>query len=196
MRPEEPESKSDSLSRFNLSSLEHTFKNFRQLKGTEQAYDAFYKLSQGKLGKKFVFCYGTVGCGKTHLIEATVIEWAKQGIGSRYQTMSEIMRWLKKAMKPNSVPPYDMLFERVCNQDKLIIDDVGMGTIESNWELAELEDIINERYHKRFRDDGKVTILASNKKPSDLPDRVVSRFFDPEVGVVVFIGAGDYRRRE
>lgn len=191
------ESVETKLSRLNISSFEHTFENFDKVAGAETAYDIFRKLGEGESDRKFILCFGGYGCGKTYLIEATIIAWAKRGIRSRYQTMSQLMRYLKRCMGNGHIPPYDTAFEAVCSKTQhLIIDDVGMGTIESKWEIAELEDIINERYNKRYYDDGKVTILASNKNINKLPDRVVSRFYDPEFGAVILNEAKDYRKRK
>ena len=186
----------DKLSRFNISSLNHTFENFRGLKGTQEAFNVFSNLASRKSDKKFILCFGVTGSGKTHLIEATIIAWAKQGIFARYNTMSEILRRLKSSFNQRHIPTYDEVFKSICGTPRLIIDDYGMGSTETRWEVSELEDIINERYHKRYYDDGKVTILASNKDIKGLPDRVVSRFYDPDFGVVVFMEAGDYRRRK
>lgn len=184
------------LERFNLSSLGNTFETFKKLQGTEAALNVFKKLGVGKSDRKFVFLYGATGCGKTHLIEATIIAWAKRGLPSRYQTMSEMVRMLKSSLKVFQGLSYDDLFKAICDRDRLIIDDYGMGTQETKFEVAELEDIINERYHRRYYPEDKVTILATNKHPNEIPDRVLSRFYDPEFGVVVKIGAGDYRRRK
>jgi DNA replication protein DnaC len=184
--------------RYNLSSPGHTFANFKKVPGTEEALELMQRVSEGKSDRKFVLLYGMTGCGKTYLIEALILAWAESGKGAYYQTMSEIMRRLKGAMRDSqdiTKMPYDELFKRLCERERLIIDDVGMGTIESRWEIAELEDIINERYHGRYYPDGKITILATNKDITELPDRIVSRFYDPEFGAVIHIKAPDYRRR-
>jgi hypothetical protein len=71
-----------------------------------------------------------------------------------------------------------------------------MGTTESRFEISDLEDIIDLRYRKRYYPEcDLVTILATNKDIKELPDRVVSRFYDPEFGVVLYMGDKDYRRR-
>jgi len=186
----------DKLSRFNISSLNHTFENFRKIKGTKEAFAVFRALASGKVDRKFILCFGVTGSGKTHLIEATIIAWAKQGIYARYNTMSEMIRRLKTSFSQGHILPYDEVFKGICETPRLVIDDYGMGSTETKWEVSELEDIINERYHKRYYNDGKVTILASNKDIKELPRRVVSRFYDPEFGAVIFMKAGDYRRRK
>ena len=71
-----------------------------------------------------------------------------------------------------------------------------MGTTESRFEVSDLEDIIDLRYRKRFYPTyDLVTILATNKDIKDLPDMVASRFYDSEFGIVLYMGAEDYRRR-
>ena len=98
-------------------------------------------------------------------------------------------------MNPRSIPSYEQMFERICSWDRLIIDDVGMGTVEGTWELSTLEDIISERYHHRYYPSPVITIMATNKDITQIPDRIVSRFFDPEVGIVICNKAPDFRKR-
>jgi DNA replication protein DnaC len=186
----------EKLERFGLSSLEHTFANFKPVPGTEEAVKLMKEIAEGESDRKFVLLYGTTGCGKTYLIEAVIITWLKKNIPTGYQTLSQMVRYLKRAFQAGSIPPYDVLFEQICKRNRLVLDDVGMGTIESKWEIAVLEDIINERYHRRYYPDGKITILATNKDIIELPDRIVSRFYDPEFGAVVHIKAGDYRMKK
>jgi DNA replication protein DnaC len=193
---EDIESVEDKLKRFNISSLSHTFEGFRNIKGTREVVKVLKQLAKGESDKKFILLVGATGSGKTHLIEATIIEWAKTGAFAYYRTMSEIVRRLKTSLSHKQEGAYDMAFKGLCDVPRLIIDDYGMGTTETAWEESELEDIINERYHKRYWDDGKVTIMATNKDLKDLPERVVSRFYDPEFGAVLFLEAKDHRRRE
>ncbi len=164
------------------------------MEGNKEAYNLMQSIALGKSDRKFVLLYGVAGCGKTHLIEATIIEWSKKSIMSRYSTLSQMMRRLKTSLGKSEV--YEEAFKNTCETARLIIDDVGMGSIESKWEIAELEDIVNERYHKRYFNDGKITIIATNKNISELPDRIVSRFYDPEFGKVLLMESGDYRKRK
>ena len=180
--------------RLNISSLDHTFENYKVTSETREAVETLRAISFEGSKKQFVLLYGAPGCGKTHLIEATIIAWAKQGIFSRYFTFSEIARRLKTALRTPG--EYDTFFKGYCNTERLIIDDVGMGTTESRFEISDLEDIIDMRYRKRYYPDlHLVTIIASNKDLRQLPDRIISRFYDPEFGVVLYMGDKDYRRR-
>lgn len=193
-KEDSPEWVAQKLRAFNISSLNHTFGNFKADSNTKEAMLTMKALSDGELKKQFVLLYGTTGCGKTHLIEATVINWAKNNIPSRYMTFSEMARRLKTMLRKGG-EFYELQFNTYRDSKRLIVDDFGMGTTESQFEISELEDIVDLRYRKRYYPDCDfVTILATNKDIKELPDRVVSRFYEPEFGVVLYMGDKDYRR--
>ena len=101
-----------------------------------------------------------------------------------------IMRLLKQGMNREKMqPPYEYILEGFCKMPYLIIDDVGMGGSGSDWEYGQLEEIIIVRYRERL-----FTILTTNRDLTELPERVVSRFRDPEVGRIVLNEGEDYRR--
>jgi len=172
-----------------LSSVEHTFEHFDRVDGTEAALEAFLAMAEGR-ARPLLLCYGGVGNGKTHLCEALSIElYKRMGIRCPVNVWSELMRMFKKAMHrgdPDS-PSYDDLFEQVRRRERLILDDVGMGSTGSEWEWGELEDIINYRYRERL-----FTVVATNKDLDELPERVVRRFRDSEVGVIVLNKGKEY----
>ncbi len=173
-----------------VSSLEHTFEKFKQIPGTKEALAAFKSMADGT-GKPMLLCYGGVGNGKSHLCEALSIELYKRGIRCSVRVWSDIMRMFKGGMHrdPNS-QTYDYLFDQLRRRDRLIIDDVGIGSSGSEWEWGELEDIINYRYRERL-----FTVLATNKDLDEMPNRIVSRFSDPEVGALILNSGKDYRKR-
>ena len=86
------------LKRFNISSLDHTFENFKASNDTVEAAGLLKKVSNGESPEQFILIYGTTGCGKTHLIEATVIGWVNRGLMTRYFTFSDIAMMLKSAL--------------------------------------------------------------------------------------------------
>lgn len=172
-----------------VSSLANTFDNFEPVAGTEAALAAFEALALGKTEWQMLLCYGGVGNGKTHLCEATAIALYKRGLFCRVLTMARIMRALKECMNPGSLTAYDELIERYCRCERLIVDDVGMGGSGSEWEWGQLEEIMAARYRERL-----FTILTTNRDLTELPERIPSRFLDPDIGRVVLNGSGDYRR--
>ena len=174
-----------------ISSLGHTFDSFKVLPGTEDALRAFKAIARGKTEKPFLFCYGGVGNGKTHLCEATVIELRKRGIFCRYYTVPEIMSLLKRAINREigGVDPDDLL-QRFCQARALILDDLEIGT---DWERQKLEMLIDARYRNR-----RLTVLVSNRDLDELDrwsERIMSRVNDPDVSQLVLNRGEDYRRR-
>ena len=171
-----------------VSSLEHTFDNFKILAGTEEAFNSFEAFAEGK-GPPLLLCYGGVGNGKTYLLEATAIRLRVRGVFCRCYAWPEIMGTFKSHLGHGSVPPYDDLFWRFCRASVLLVDDVGMGGSGSEWEFGVLEELINYRYRERL-----MTALVTNKELDQLPERVVSRCRDLDIGKIVWNAGKDYRR--
>ena len=176
------------VSAFGISSLNHTFENFKVLPGTEKAYEAFKAVTEGK-GKPFLLCYGGVGNGKTHLLEALALKLREQHRGGILWVVADFLAYLRRLMRDSSKEDVDVVIERYQSGKAVLFDDFGMeyGT---NWEMSVMERIINGRYRSR-----DITVIISNKDLDELPERIVSRFFDPEIGVVVLNQGKDYRRR-
>ncbi len=182
------------LRSFNISSLNHTFDRFSVTPDTKQAYEILKDIASGKSDRKLVLLYGVTGSGKTHLVEATILAMAERKMFARYYTFSEIARSLKVGLSEGN---YSELFKAYCEAKILIVDDIGSGTTESRFEISDLEDIVDFRYRRRFYPDVHyITILATNKDIKKLSERIVSRCYDPEVGVVICTGDKDYRRRK
>lgn len=172
-----------------VASLSNTFEKFKAVPGTQKALAAFKTLASGKAEWKMLLCYGGVGNGKTHLCEATAIALYKRGIFCRVLTMARIMRALKECMGSAALTSYDELLSNYCYAERLILDDVGMAGSGSEWEYGQLEEIIVVRYRESL-----FTIMTTNRDLSELPERIVSRFRDPSVGMVVLNEGADYRR--
>jgi len=175
----------------NWMSLGHTFENFKMMPGTEAAFQAFKELAENENPKPFLLCVGRAGNGKTYLCDALSIALYKRGIRCAITIWPEFVRSLKKAMRQSGQsqgPSYDDLFEKVQRKPYLIVDDVGLGTVGSEWEWGELEDIISYRYRERL-----MTVLTSNLDITGLPERIVSRFSDSDIGVIVVNKGRDYR---
>jgi DNA replication protein DnaC len=175
-----------------VSSVDHTFENFKHLPGTDMAHKAFLTMATRDDARPMLLCYGGVGNGKTFLCEALVLELYKREQFTRLFTFSEILSWLHKAMRPeNGLPSVDVLVEGYCRAKRLVIDDVGMGGTGSAWEWGILEQIVGHRYRERL-----FTVLTTNQDIKALPERIFSRFCDPETSYVVLNEGGDYRRRD
>ena len=164
-----------------------SFEKFKQIKGTGDAYKAFYDLAHGKTDLPFLLCYGGVGNGKTHLCQALAVVLNWRGVSVRYYTVADLMSQLKQSIATQMV---DMEILRLKEIEALILDDLGVeyGT---DWEATKLEEIVDARYRKRL-----ITVLTTNRDIGWLSERVLSRFSDPDVSKLVLNNAPDFRRRE
>lgn len=172
----------------NLTSWESTFENFRQLKGTREALLAFRMMASRKASWHMLLCYGSAGCGKTHLCEALSIELLKSGIRVRVNEWPTLIRYFKQKMHGEYPGEYDELFDRYCKLPWLILDDVGMGGIGSTWEWGEFDELINYRYRNNLP-----TVITTNLDIKKLPDRAISRFRDAIKSHITLNEAADFR---
>lgn len=165
------------------------FSNFRNVAGAEKALDAFKGLANGKADWFMLLCYGTAGCGKTHLCEALAHSLTIEGNFTRVIQWQSFIRNLKMSIGDKERPwLYDEIFRNHCISSRLIFDDVGMGGTGSSWEWGEFEEIICHRYNNYL-----MTVVTTNLDIKELPDRVVSRFRDRTKARLVYNGAKDYR---
>lgn len=167
-----------------VESLDNTFEVLKPWPGTEKAVAAFKALASGKTKWKMLLCYGGVGNGKTHFCEATALTLYKRGLFCRVLTMDRMMGALKECIGPDRQNSLEELLRHYCQADRLILDDVA-GT---DWEFEQLEKIVRLRYRENL-----FTILTTNLDLQDLPERIVSRFRDPEKGRLILNQGADYR---
>jgi len=104
--------------------------------------------------------------------------------------MARIIRALKGCMDPDSYISSDALLRLYCTSRHLILDDVGMGGSGSEWEYGQFEEIVVHRYREKL-----FTIMTTNRDISELPERIVSRFREQGVGMIVLNEGEDYRRK-
>jgi len=137
-----------------------------------------------------VFLTGEPGSGKTYLLEAVALYWRKQGKFARVIKFETVLSFLKRAMTPRALPDYETVLDNFCKAERLLIDDYGMGTKDSEFTKNILEVLIDYRYHESLP-----TIVTTNKDIPDIPPRVYSRFSDKSRGMVILNKGKDYRQR-
>ena len=166
-----------------------------KIKGAEDAYKAFYSLAHGKTDLPFLLCYGGVGNGKTHLCQALAIVLNWRGVNVRLYVVADLISSLKQAIPTFTIERDIQMLKEL---DALILDDLdfeegkdsGQYKLGTDWEESKLEEIMVARYRKRL-----ITVLVTNGDAKWLPERVFSRFSDPDVSQLVLNSALDYRRR-
>jgi DNA replication protein DnaC len=161
------------------------------VKGTEKCLRACKALAAGKTDWKMLLIYGGVGNGKTHLLEALALELYSSGTFCRVFTFDKMMRYLRSCIGDKQGPSTDEVLDLWCRGQRLIIDDVGVGGSDTAWSMKMLEEIILARYR-----DNLFTVLSTNADISELPERVISRFTDPDKARMVNNTAEDYRPKK
>ncbi|MDD5510790.1 MAG: DnaA/Hda family protein [Dehalococcoidales bacterium] len=179
----------DSLREKGLGRKFPSFDTFKQMKGNKEAFHAFKALAKGESDKPFLFCYGVVGNGKTFLCEALVTEMNGRDIDARIFTVANLVSQLKESIGDNTT---EVKVRAMVSIPALVLDDFGVeyGT---EWELSKIEQIIDERYRER-----RITVMTSNRDYAELEkksERILSRFSDPDISVLVCNSSPDYRRR-
>lgn len=164
-----------------------TFESFKKREGTHASYQAFYDLAHGYTEKPFILCCGANGCGKTHLAQALTITLNRRGTNTHFYPVPNLLQILKTAIQEKKL---DDWLDSLATMPALVLDDFGMeyGT---DWEMTQLETVINERWQER-----RITVITTNKTLSDLKEkspRIFSRMCDKELSQVVANTATDYR---
>ena len=165
---------------------DQTFDNFKLRMGAEESFKAAKSLADGSAEFIFLVMYGGVGCGKTHLCNAIVMELLQRGLSAKLIMVSELLDYLRKGIEDHTL---DDRLKRYKNIHALALDDFKTEYIKTQgWALDKIEEIIDSRYREM-----KLTILTTNDEFQNLPDRIVSRFSDRSRALRVLNSAGDYR---
>ena len=189
--PSEPEStpKWGKAQRLNVSSLDHTFENWKTSPGTMPAYRACLNFAKN-LKPPLLLVHGGTGNGKSFLIEAVSLALYDRGYKVRVIIWNQFTGLLQRAFdNREEMLNFDQLMTNYSQARILLLDDYGMGIKNTEWQESILERIIDYRYHQWLP-----TILTTNRTLDKLPVRVVSRFSDPERSVLIENKGGDYRR--
>ena len=164
--------------------------------------------------KYFLTLVGPVGTGKTHLgvaaLKELILEHGATGKFIDFLFLLSQLRdtYSKKGSEENVLQP-------LRDADVLLIDELGKGRTENEWQLEKLDDLLNSRYNS-----GRITILTSNYLPPELkydpvkeglrstpanetfwtqslPERIGARMYDRilEASFLIdFMGLESYRR--
>jgi DNA replication protein DnaC len=163
-----------------------TFETFQAVPGTEKALKYAKELASGKAKFIWFLLYGEPGNGKTHLCNAIVKVVRERGDSVRMILAADLFSQLRQAIKDNKT---DELLHKFKVVSFLAIDDYGVE-YGSDWESAKFDELMTSRFANV-----KPTVLITNKKLADLPERVRSRFQDKVMARAVHNSAGDFRSK-
>lgn len=169
-----------------------TFDNFEVniRGGNRDARDAAKAWTTANADFIWLLVYGGTGNGKSHLCNAALAELLKRSIGAKLVTASRILSELRVGMSDHTTDAVMAEYQQIA---ALIVDDIGAGMKHpsekgSEWEWARIEELLVFRYENVMP-----TFCTTNLQPSDLPERILSRFKDGELSRIVHNAAGDHR---
>lgn len=111
--------------------------------------------------KYFVTLFGPVGSGKTLLaVAALKITILNFGLSGRFVDFQFLLSQLKAEYEQKRSG--ESLLRILREIDILVIDELGKGRNENEWQLEKLDDLINSRYNAR-----KITIITTNYLPQN-----------------------------
>jgi DNA replication protein DnaC len=124
---------------------------------------------------------GPSGSGKTYLAAAIANERIKNGYPVFFQTVPDLLDRLRSAYAPDSDMPYDDLFERVCNAQFLVLDDLGVQSATA-WAREKLDQLLNHRFIHELP-----TVFTTAVPVEALEERIRTRLSNPRLSHIYII---------
>ena len=116
---------------------------------------------------------GSVGTGKTFLLQAIVNEAVEAGRMAIYLTMADLLEHLRRAYKPGVEVDSDALFDNIVRCEMLCVDEADKYN-PTSWAEEKLMQLVDDRY-RRWRE--CATVWAVNDV-ADVPGYLKSRMLD------------------
>lgn len=165
--------------------LKQVFDTFdAEVPGVKKAYRAAWKIAEGEGDFIWLILYGGVGNGKTHLLNAIANRVMERGLSVKLVMMADLLSELRMAIETKET---DFKVKVLKEVPYLLIDELGLeyGT---DWEKGKIEELLAARWNN-----GRFTVVATNRDIEELPPRLKSRFQDRHLSRWVKNEAADYR---
>lgn len=134
----------------------------------------------------WIYLWGPVGAGKSHLAAAIAHQVAAQARSVAYVTAGGLLAYLRAGFADGSADRRLLALQGV---ELLVLDDMGAqrAAAAGSWAAEQLFELLNARYlHER------ATVITSNLPPDHLDERLFDRV--QGMALEVYIPASSYRR--
>jgi DNA replication protein DnaC len=165
--------------------LKQTFETFNaEIPGVKKAYKAAWNIAEGIGDFIWLIIYGGTGNGKTHLLNAIANRVMEREISLKLIMMAELLSELRMSIETNQT---DFKMKVLKEVPYLLIDELGLE-LDTDWGKEKIEELLASRWNN-----GRFTVVATNRDIEELPPRLKSRFQDRYLSRWIKNEAGDYR---
>ena len=157
------------------------------LAAIKAACEAFAALPQG-----WLILAGSYGVGKTHLAYAIAGALLRRAVPVYAASVPEMLAMIRSGFNDAQGMSAEQRLNTLRTIEVLVLDDWGTEK-GSDWVSETMFTVLNARYNERL-----ATVITTNLAPTELVKkdaRLASRMLDTELSQVLFLVAGDYRRR-
>lgn len=162
-----------------------------------QAAKAVYHMVNADPPSGFVVLVGPVGCGKTHILQATVNAALARSLAGMWQVTERLLDHIRESFKDQAGDAgYDETMAALRAASVLCLDEFG-AEYNTPWAVSKLQELVDYRYRahtERMHQGGCLTVLASNKPLDQWPAYLKSRAEDIRCQVFELWNAPNMRR--
>ena len=126
-----------------------TFANFRVTPETREAFALAKAFAIGPTRHSVLTLQGSVGTGKTHLLQAIGWESLEAGRQPKFISVARYLEKLRSTYSDNSEVSFEELYRPLEAVQILLLDDLGMERLTA-WAQEQLYKIVNHRYQERL----------------------------------------------